>query len=116
MFNDCGAVLTFRLTPGNVDDRAPVGGFAAQLFGKLFGDKGYLSQQLVTQLADEFGVELITPRRKNMKTVELAPIDKVRLRKRAIVETIIDQLKNSSQIEHTRHRSPTNFVVNLVCG
>lgn len=116
VFNDSGELLTFRLTPGNVDDRAPVPQFAKQLFGKLFGDKGYLSGPLQKQLQTLFGVELITPRRKNMKKVERPLLDKIRLRKRAIVETIIDQLKNISQIEHTRHRSPVNFVVNLVCG
>jgi hypothetical protein len=63
-----------------------------------------------------FGIELITPRRKNMKQVELPLLDKLRLRKRAIVETIIDQLKNISQIEHTRHRSSINFHFNLLCG
>jgi hypothetical protein len=116
VFNDCGELLTFRLTPGNVDDRAPVPQFAKQLFGKLFGDKGYLSQPLQEQLQRLFGVELITPRRKNMKQVEQPLLDKLLLRKRAIVETIIDQLKNISQIEHTRHRSPVNFLVNLMCG
>ena len=103
VFNDCGELLTFRLTPGNVDDRAPVPEFAKQLFGKLFGDKGYLSQPLLKQLQTAFGVELITPRRKNMKKLELPLIDKVRLRKRAIVETIIDQLK-------TFHRSNTPVI------
>jgi len=116
VFNDQGELLTFRLTPGNVDDRAPVPVFAERLFGKLFGDKGYLSQPLLKQLKSVFGLELITPRRKNMKKVELPLVDKLRLRKRAIVETIIDQLKNISQIEHTRHRSPVNFLVNLICG
>jgi hypothetical protein len=109
-------MLTFTLMPGNVDDRSPVPAFAERLFGKLFGDKGYLSQPLFKQLKSVFGIELITPRRKNMKKVELPLLDKLRLRKRAIVETIIDQLKNISQIEHTRHRSPINFLVNLVCG
>ena len=116
VFNDCGELLTFRLTPGNVDDRAPVPQFAKQLFGKVFGDKGYLSQPLQEQLQRLFGVDLITPRRKNMKQVARPLLDKLLLRKRAIVETIIDQLKNISQIEHTRHRSPINFLVNLVCG
>jgi len=37
-------------------------------------------------------------------------------RKRSIIETINDQLKNVSQIAHTRHRSPTNFLVNLIGG
>jgi hypothetical protein len=116
VFNDRGELVTFRLTPGNVNDRAPVPAFAKQLFGKLFGDKGYLSQPLAKQLVKEYGVELITPRRKNMKKVERPLIDKILLRKRAIVETIIDQLKNISQIEHTRHRSPINFMINVVCG
>ena len=116
VFNDCGELLTFHLTPGNIDDRAVVPQFAKQLFGKLFGDKGYLSKPLLKRLEKEFGVELITPRRKNMKKLQLPLLDKLRLRKRAIVETIIDQLKNISQIEHTRHRSPVNFLVNVVCG
>jgi hypothetical protein len=42
--------------------------------------------------------------------------DKLLLRKRAIIETIYDQLKNICQIEHTRHRSPVNFLAHLVCG
>lgn len=36
------------------------------------------------------------------------------VRKRSIVETMIDQFKNISQIEHSRHRSPINFLVNVV--
>jgi len=116
VFNNCGELLTVSLTPGNIDDRAPIPQFAKQLFGKLFGDKGYLSQPLQEQLQHLFGVELIMPRRKNMKPVERPLINKLLLRKRAIVETIIDQLKNISQIEHTRHPSPVNFLVNLICG
>ena len=116
VFNDRGELLTFTLTPGNIDDRVPVPAFAEQLAGKLFGDKGYLSQPLAKALKRLFGVELITPRRRNMKPVEIPLRDKLQLRKRAIVETIIDQLKNISQIEHTRHRSPINFLVNVICG
>src|SRR5215207_1718646 len=116
VFNDRGELLTFTLTPGNVDDRKPVPQLAKRLFGKLIGDKGYLSNPLLKLLHTEFGIKLITARRKNMKARELPLLDKLLLRKRAIVETIIDQLKNISQIEHTRHRSPINFLVNLVCG
>lgn len=116
VFNDCGEILNCKLTPGNVDDRAPVPEFAKGLFGKLFGDKGYLSQPLARHLFSTFGVELVTPRRKNMKPVELSDTDRLGLRKRCIAETIIDQLKNISQIEHTRHRSPVNFLVNVICG
>jgi DDE family transposase len=116
LFNDCGELLNLTLTPGNVDDRKPVPLLIQRLFGKLFGDKGYLSQPLFEQLLSSLGVQLITPRRSNMKPKLLRWDDKLRLRKRAIVETIIDQLKNISQIEHTRHRSPLNFFVNVLCG
>jgi hypothetical protein len=116
IFNDCGELLTFTLTSGNVDDRARVPQFAKRLFGKLIGDKGYLSRQLLKRLQEQFGIELLTPRRKNMKQRALLLLDKLLLRKRAIGETNIDQLKNISQIEHPRQRSPINFLVNLVCG
>ncbi|MDK2899351.1 MAG: hypothetical protein PWQ10_538, partial [Patescibacteria group bacterium] len=48
---------------------------------------------------------------------KLLPLwDKLMLRKRNLIETINDQLKNSNQIEHTRHRSPRNFHANLLAG
>ena len=114
--NDRGDLVAFCLTPGNVDDRTPVPTLTQRLFGKLFGDKGYISQALAEHLFTTQGLHLITHLRKNMRNRLLTWSDKVLLRKRAIIETIHDQLKNISQIEHTRHRSPTNFLVNLVAG
>jgi dihydrodipicolinate reductase len=64
------------------------------LFGKLFGDKGYISQKLTQLLAEEQDLELITTIKKNMKPRVLAAFDKLILRKRSIIETINDQLKN----------------------
>jgi transposase len=116
VFNDRGELLNFILTPGNVDDRKPVRRLVKDLFGKLIADKGYLSQALFQDLLQSFGLQLITKIKSNMKNRLMPLADKLLLRKRAIVETIIDQLKNISQIEHTRHRSPVNFLVNLVCG
>jgi hypothetical protein len=113
--NDQGELITFYLTPGNVDDRKPVPHMAKKLWGKLFADKGYISQPLFDQLFGQ-GVQLITPIRKNMKNRLMPLIDKVLVRKRAIIETINDQLKNISQVAHTRHRSVDNFLVNLVAG
>ena len=113
--NDRGEILACRLTPGNIDDRKPLPYLAKTLFGKLCGDKGYISQPLFDQLLAQ-GLVLITPRRKNMQKRLMPPEDKLLLRKRSIIETINDQLKNISQIEHTRHRSIANFLVNLVCG
>lgn len=113
--NECGELLGVRVTPGNVDDRKPVPQLTQRLFGKLFGDKGYLSQPLFDQLFAR-GLQLITPLRKNMKNRLMPLADRLLARKRALIETINDQLKNISQIAHTRHRSVDNFAVNLVAG
>lgn len=115
VINEHGEVLAFTLTPGNVDDRKPVPKLAKALFGKLFGDKGYLSQPLFNTLLEQ-GLQLITGIKANMKNRLMLMSDKLLLRKRFIIETINDQLKNQSQIEHSRHRSPVNFVVNVVAG
>jgi Transposase DDE domain len=114
--NDRGELLTFCLTPGNTDDRQPVPRLVRRLFGKLFGDKGYISQTLAEQLLVMQGLHLITKLRKNMRNVLMPIADKLLLRKRAIIESINDQLKNICQIEHTRHRSPMNFLVHLLAG
>jgi transposase len=116
IFNDRGELLNLMLTPGNMDDRKPVPKLVRKLFGKLFADKGYLSKKLFEELLRTFNVHLITGIRSNMKNRLMPWIDKLLLRKRAITETIIDQLKNISQIEHSRHRSPINFLVNLLGG
>jgi hypothetical protein len=83
---------------------------------KVFGDKGYVSQKLAKQLLESVGVQLITKLRRNMKNRLISLSDRLLLRKRSIIETIIDQLKNISQLEHSRHRSPANCLVNVVCG
>lgn len=113
--NDKGDLLNFVVTPGNVDDRKPLPKLAKKLLGKLFGDRGYLSKDLFVTLFQQ-GLQLITTIKNNMKNKLLPTIDKILLRKRFIIETINDQLKNISQIEHSRHRSVTNFMVNIVGG
>jgi Transposase DDE domain len=113
--NDEGELLAFCLTPGHVDDRQPVPTLTPRLVGQLFGDRGYISQALHdTLFAQE--LELLTKIRKNMQNRLMRWWDKVLLHKRALIETSNDQLKNISQIEHTRHRSVTGFMVNLVAG
>ena len=114
--NDRGELLNFVLTPGNQDDRTPVPKLLQQLFGKVFADKGYVSQKLPKALLDSSGVQLITRLRRNMQN-QLMPLGaRLLLRKRAVIESVVDQLKNISQIEHSRQRSPVNCLVNLVCG
>jgi transposase len=117
VINDRGELLNVTLTPGNVDDRKPVPKLVRKLFGKLFGDKGYVSKELYQLLLQTFGVQLVTKLRSNSKNrIPMTWSDRILLRKRAIVECVIDQLKNISQIEHSRHRSASNFLVNLLCG
>jgi hypothetical protein len=113
--NDKGGLVNVLVTPGNIDDRVPVPKMTKDLFGKLFGDKGYIKQELFESLLKK-GVTFITGIKKNMKNKIMELTDKILLRKRSIIETINDQLKNISQIEHTRHRSCTNFMINLLCG
>ena len=113
--NERGELLSVKLTAGNVDDRKPLPDMCQSIIGKIFGDKGYISQSLHDKLL-EHNLELITSIRKNMKSRLRTLIDKLLLRKRSVIETINDQLKNISQIDHSRHRSPINFAVNLLAG
>jgi hypothetical protein len=116
VINDRGEILACQITPGNVDDRKPVPVLCKRLFGKLIADRGYISQSLFEQLLETFNLQLITRLKKNMKNRLMPLVDKLLLRKRAIIESVIDQLKNISQIEHTRHRSPTNAFINIIAG
>ena len=85
------------------------------MFGKIFADKGYISKDLFENLFVD-GIHLITKIKKNMKNSLMLMSDKIYLRKRAIIETVNDQLKNICQIEHTRHRCFENFIGNMVSG
>jgi hypothetical protein len=114
--NERGELLACQITPASTDDRKPVPELCKRLFGKLIADRGYISQALFEQLLETFDLHLITKLRKNMKNRLMPWIDKLLLRKRAIIESVVDQLKNISQIEHTRHRSPINAFVNIVAG
>jgi hypothetical protein len=117
VINDKGEIIDFLFTPGNTDDREPLKdkNFHKNLFGKLFGDKGYISQSLFELLFID-GIHLVTKIRKNMKNSLMHTNDKIMLRKRSLVESVNDQLKNICQIEHTRHRSVDNFLANLISG
>lgn len=115
VINERGELLAWALTLGNVHDSQPVPKLAKDLIGKLYGDKGYILQKLFGLLFSN-GLELITTQRKNMKTKLVSEFDKHMLRKRALIETVNDQLKNISMIEHIRHRSVFNFIVNIIGG
>jgi len=115
IINHMGELLHIKLTPGNVDDRQPLRQSWSDLFGKLYADKGYIGKWLTDWLAQQ-GVDLVTKVRKNMKPKNISAFDQAMLRQRSLIETVFHELKNLCQIEHTRHRSPMNFVVNLLAG
>lgn len=117
VINDKGEIIQWRLTSGNVDDREPLKDktFTERLFGKLFADRGYISQELFeTLFVDD--IHLVTKIKRNMKNSLMNLRDKIMLRKRALIETVNDELKNVCHIEHTRHRSIDNFATNLLAG
>jgi len=115
--NEKGDLLNFQITQANIDDREPLKNpkFTEKLSGKLFGDKGYISAQLNKILfADD--IHLFTTIKRNMTNSLMTLADKILLRKRSVIETINDELKNICQIEHSRHRSFENFITNLISG
>jgi hypothetical protein len=115
IINDKGEILSFYLTKGNTDDRdvKTITEMTMEIFGKLFGDKGYISKALSDLLFGN-GIQLITQVRRNMKTKALSNEEKILLRKRSVIETVNDELKNICQVEHTRHRSISGFLLNIM--
>ncbi len=110
-----GNLCDCLITPGNVDDRKHVEKMSKNVKGKMFGDKGYISRKLVESLLQR-GLHLITSLRSNMKQHLILLKDKILLRKRSLIETLFGQMKNVFQLQHTRHRSPTNGCANIVAA
>ena len=115
VINELGDIMDFKITNATTDDRKVVPQLTSKLSGKIVGDKGYLSQALSDDLLSR-GLQLITKVKKNMKNKLMTLLDKFLLRKRGLIETVNGQLKNISQIEHTRHRSPMNALLNILSG
>ncbi len=115
--NEKGELAGVSISKGNVDDRDQniLDSVLKNVSGKLYADKGYISKKLFENLYEK-GITLVTSIRKNMKQKLIPILDKLLLRKRSVIETVNDQLKNMCNIEHTRHRSPINAMVNLVAG
>tara|TARA_B110000014_G_C19998894_1_gene517580 strand:- start:63 stop:956 length:894 start_codon:yes stop_codon:yes gene_type:complete len=117
IINDKGEILNFTITQANQDDRSPLKQerFLDKIFGKLYADKGYIGKSLAELLFID-GVQLITQLKNNMKNSLMSISDKILLRKRSVIETVNDELKNICQIEHSRHRCFNNFIANIVAG
>lgn len=117
IINEFGEILDFQITQANIDDRQPLkqGNLLKKIWGKLYGDKGYIGKTLGEMLFSD-GIHFVTGLRKNMKNQLMSLYDKVMLRKRSIIETINDQLKNICMVEHSRHRSFHNFLNNILAA
>ena len=118
VINDMAEIISFKLTKGNTSDNNEdvLLSLCKNLFGKLYGDKGYLVKHSVFEKLFHSGVQLITKIRKNMKNKLMSAFDKLMLRKRSVIECVNDSLKNTCQIEHSRHRSITGFIINIYSG
>jgi hypothetical protein len=117
VINHYGEIVNFTITPGNVDDRDSdvINHVTKDLFGKLFGDRGYLSKELFTDLFEK-GIQLITRLKRNMVNKLMPMMDKLLLGKRGLIESCGNILKNVLTIQHTRHRSVAGFLCNIFSG
>jgi hypothetical protein len=112
VINHTGDLLDVALTPGNIDDRKPLGTFSERLHGSLYGDRRYISKEIREALREQ-GVNLVYKVRKNMDPLDLSGSDEVLLKKWTLIESVIRELKTQTQVEHRRHRSVENFHVNV---
>ena len=113
VINDTGELLDVALTPGNTDDRQPLGKFTRNLHGSLFADRGYISKDL-RELLHRKGLNFVYKVCLNMKPLKVSVSDEMLLDKQTLVESVIKELKTQTVLEHTRHRSFRNFQVNTV--
>jgi hypothetical protein len=113
IIDEKGNLMNAKLTKGNADDRYVVPQMTADMTGFLFADKGYISRELFLRLLAR-GLKLITGIKNNMKNVLMPLHEKLLLRKRSLVETVFDYLKNKFMLEHSRHRSFINMLVHII--
>jgi hypothetical protein len=112
IINTSGEIIDIYLSAGDVDDRKPVISMSKNLFGQIFGDRGYVSELIETCLK-AFGISFFAKPKKNMKK-SMNPIQKTLLKKRCLIETVFGEIKRRTSIEHSRHRSIWNFFTNIL--
>lgn len=113
IINHKGEFMAIKITKANTADSMLLNELSKNLIGKIYGDKGYISSQLFKQLFAR-GLWLFTGIRKTMKNQLIELQNKILLRKRSLIESVFNILKNRINLEHTRHRSPINFLVNIL--
>ena len=113
IINNKGEIMAVKITKGNKSDVSVVSNLAKGLEGSIYGDKGYISKKLFEELYSS-GLRIFTSIRKDMKNHLLLNVDKILMRKRVLIESVFNVLKNSMNLEHSRHRSPMNFLIHIL--
>jgi Transposase DDE domain len=116
VINSQGEIIAFYITSGNVvDNNAKVlVKLTKKLFGKVFGDRGYLTNESLFRKLYSNGVQMVTKIRANMKNKLMPLEDKILLRKRGVIESVGSILKESLSLEHSRHRSSLGFFCHIL--
>lgn len=116
VINQYGELVNFVLTSGNVADNngSVLTELLADLQGQCFADRGYLTK-LFSQFYQQ-GLQIVTKFRRKMKNTLMVLGDKLKLRKRGLIELVNDLLTSVFDVAHTRHRSPFNAIVNVLGG
>ena len=113
VINHKGEIMAVKITPGNTADSAVLDDLTRHLTGRIFADKGYIGKELFKKLWQR-SLHLITGIRRNMKNHLMPMNNKILLRKRFVIETVLDTLKSEMGLEHSRHRSVTNAMVHIL--
>jgi Transposase DDE domain len=113
VINHKGQIMALTITPGNTADSTMLDEISQHLSGKIYADKGYISREMFRKLWQR-GLHLITGIRRNMKNHLMPLADKLMLRKRFVIETVLDILKCEMGLEHSRHRSLINAMVHVL--
>ena len=113
VINHKGQVMALKITPGNTADSTVLDQMTQHLAGKLYADKGYIGRALFRKLWQR-GLHLITGIRRTMRNHLMPLADKLMLRKRFVIETVLDILKTEMGLEHSRHRSVMNAMVHIL--
>lgn len=108
-----GNLVSCKITSGNENDLKAAMSMFEPLKGKIFADKGYLGKKEFEKLLAK-GLVLVTGIKKNMKNRLLDITDKILLKKRSLIESVFNIMKNMLHLEHSRHRSIINAAIYLV--
>lgn len=118
VINGWGEIIDFCITPGNVVDNnnSVIEKITEKIYGKVYGDKGYLLKTELFQKLYAKGIHIVTKIRSNMKNKLMDVGDKIMLKKRGIIESVGAILKENLNIEHSRYRSPRSLITNVLAA